>query len=194
MLTIQQWLPDAKKSFGADLVAGLTLWALLVPQSIAYAKLAGATNLAAGLYCIILVLPVYALFASSRYLVASPTTAVSATFAGFLASMTSSPDAALPTLVIGTAIAYLIFAFFKLGFLTYFISKPVSSGYMTGLSLVVLVGQAPILLGVDSSDGSTFAKLVSLIETIPQTNLATAVMSGVFLLLLLALPKISKRI
>lgn len=192
--TIQRWLPSAHKSFGVDLVAGTTLWALLVPQSIAYAKLAGAPNLAAGLYCIIIVLPIYALFASSRLLVASPTTAVSATFAGFLASMAASPEAAIPALVVGTSIAYLLFAYFKLGFLTYFISKPVSAGYMTGLSIVVLIGQASTLLGIDGVDGSTWDKLKALALSLPDANSATTVLSAAFLLLLIGLPKISHKI
>ncbi len=109
--TFTQWSKDVPTYFRQDLFAGLTLWALLVPQSIAYAKVASAPSPAAGLYCIIVVLPVYALFASSRYLVPSPTTAVSATFAGFLAAMISEPQVAFSALVFGTAIAYFIFYF-----------------------------------------------------------------------------------
>ncbi|MFV0643394.1 MAG: SulP family inorganic anion transporter [Sphingomonadaceae bacterium] len=194
MLPIQNWLPDASQSIIPDLVAGLSLWALLVPQSIAYAKLAGAPNLAAGLYCIIFVLPVYALFASSRSLVASPTTAVSATFAGFMASMASPPEAALAALVLATAVTYLLFAYFRLGFLTYFISRPVSAGYMTGLSLIVIIGQMPILFGFDAGNGNAFEQAVSFVQNLDQTNFAALGFAAATLILLALLPRISRLI
>ncbi len=194
LFTFQSWLPEARRSVVVDVIAGLTLWAMIVPESVAYAMIAKAANPAAGLYMIIVALPVYALFASSRYLVATTTAAVSVTTAGFLGILTSQPDASLSALVLATAIAFLIFYFFRLGFLADFISRPVSRGFMIGLSIFIVVGQLPKLIGVEGGDGNTFQKLWALGQHFPQANPATAATGAAVLVVLVGIHYLSKRI
>ncbi len=194
LIGISNWWEDALEHKRADLMAGLTLWALLIPQSIAYAKLAGAPSPVAGLYCVMIVLPVYAIFASSRLLVPSPTTAVSATFAGFLAAMISEPEMAFPALVIATSLAYFLFYFLRLGFLTDFISAPVSMGYLSGLSMIVIVGQFPKLLGFDVPAGNIVEQGLAIWRGLESTNFVTMGLSVVLLFVIVGLPRLSKKI
>ena len=142
-----------------DLVAGLVLAALLVPQGMAYAKLAGlpAVN---GLYATMVPLLAYAVFGPSRILVLGPDSAVAPVVAAAIIPVAGNDTgervalAGLLAILVGVAcIAGGIAGF---GFLTDLISKPVRIGYLAGIAISVVVGQLPGLLGFDV-DGSGLA-------------------------------------
>ncbi len=189
----QKWSGEVKQYFRADLLAGLTLWAMIVPEAVAYADLSNAPTAAAGLYGIIFVLPIYALFASSRYVVATSTSAISVTVAGFLAVM-SSAEGVFSALVLAAAIAYLLFYFFKLGFIADFISEPVSRGFMFGLSLFIIIGQVPKLFGVEKTEGNSFQQAWGIIQNLPNANWVAFGFAIFIFLILFSSEKISKKI
>ena len=142
-----------------DVVAGLVLTALLVPQGMAYAELAGLPPIT-GLYTTILCLTGYAVFGPSRVLVLGPDSALGPMIAAtvvHLAAAEGDPSravafASLLALMVG-AITVLAGAF-KLGFVAELLSKPTHIGYLNGLALTIVVGQLPKLFGfsVDADD------------------------------------------
>src|SRR6201996_7007339 len=135
-----------------DLVAGLILTALLVPQGMAYAELAGLPAIT-GLYTTILCLVGYALFGPSRVLVLGPDSSlgpmIAATLLPILGS-NGSPERAIALasiLALITGAIMIIAGVAKLGFVADLLSKPTQIGYMNGLALTILVGQLPKLFG-----------------------------------------------
>lgn len=159
-----------------DLVAGLTVWAVLVPESLAYASIAGVSPVV-GLYAAPPALVFYALFGSSRHLVVGPMSATAALSAATVADLVApaSQDFAAFTaaLAITTGVAALVAGFLRLGFLANFISEPVLKGFIIGLALTIIIGQVPKLLGVSGSDGDFFEKLVDVAGKIGDTDGAT---------------------
>jgi high affinity sulfate transporter 1 len=135
-----------------DIVAGVVLTTLLVPQGMAYAELAGLPPIT-GLYTSILCLLGYAVFGPSRILVLGPDSSlgpmIAATILPLLAAKGDSERAiALASmLAIMVAVIMIVAAVAKLGFIATLLSKPTMIGYMNGLALTILVGQLPKLFG-----------------------------------------------
>ena len=135
-----------------DLVAGLVLTALLVPQGMAYAELAGLPPIT-GLYTTILCLIGYAAFGPSRVLVLGPDSSLGPMIAATVIPLVAAEGdpnravayASLLALMVG-AITVLA-GVFKLGFVAELLSKPTQIGYMNGLALTIVVGQLPKLFG-----------------------------------------------
>jgi MFS superfamily sulfate permease-like transporter len=145
-----------------DAVAGLTVWAVLVPEALAYASIAGVSPVV-GLYAAPGALIFYAAFGSSRHLVTGPmaaTAALSAAAVGQVAAGNSGMFPALTaTLAITTGLLALAAGLARLGFVANFISEPVLKGFIVGLALTIIVGQVPKLLGVSKGEGDFFGQL-----------------------------------
>jgi MFS superfamily sulfate permease-like transporter len=142
-----------------DLIAGLTVWAVLVPESLAYASIAGVSPVV-GLYAAPAALILYAAFGSSRHLIVGPmsaTAALSAATVGDLVAPSGDRFVAMTAaLAIATGIAALLAGVLRLGFLASFISEPVIKGFIVGLALTILIGQVPKLLGIEKGSGDFF--------------------------------------
>lgn len=191
------WLPRYDRSWlRPDVVAGLTLWGLLVPEAMAYAGIAGLPP-EAGLYTLVASLLVYALFGTSRHLSVGATSATAALLAATVMSVGAAPgsDAYGPTavaLVLVVAALFGIAAVARLGFVTQFLSKPVMDGFVLGLAVFVAVGQLNKLLGVSKGEGNTVEKLAHVIRELPQANGATVLVSLASLAALFGLPRLSR--
>lgn len=139
-----------------DAVAGLVLTALLVPQGMAYAQLAGLPPIT-GLYTTVLCLLAYAVFGPSRILVLGPDSALGSMIAATILPIVGSggsPEravelASMLALMVGAIMA--IAGIARLGFVADLLSKPTQIGYMNGLALTILVGQLPKLFGFSTS-------------------------------------------
>jgi high affinity sulfate transporter 1 len=203
-IPILAWLPAYDRSWlSFDVIAGLTLWGLLVPESMAYAGLAGLPP-QAGLYTLLASLLVYALFGTSRHLSVGPTSATAVLLASSVAAAvavaatdTSDPHtyvayASAFVLVIG--LVFLIAGIAKLGFVTQFLSKPVMDGFVTGLAIYVAVGQLYKLFGVEKPGGNVVEKLIKLVEELPTANWTTFAVGAAALALLFILPRLSKKL
>ena len=177
----RQWLP-------ADLLAGLSVWAVLIPESLAYATIAGVPPVV-GLYAAIPALILYAVFGSSRILVVatmSATAALSASIVAELASPGAPEYVALTTaLAIVTGLLALAAGLAKMGFLANFISEPVLKGFIIGLALTILAGQLPKLFGVEKESGNFFEEILGLLRELDQTNAATLAVGAVSLAIVL---------
>jgi MFS superfamily sulfate permease-like transporter len=139
------WLPR-------DLVAGLVLTTLLVPQAMAYAELAGLPAIT-GLYTSILCLLGYAAFGPSRILVLGPDSSLGPMIAATILPLLASGGDPKRAVALASMLALLVGAFMvlgglvRLGFVADLLSKPTMIGYMNGLALTIFVGQLPKLFG-----------------------------------------------
>ena len=143
-----------------DIVAGLVLTALLVPQGMAYAELAGLPPIT-GLYTSILCLIGYAVFGPSKILVLGPDSSLGPMIAATILPLVAANGDPARAVALASALALLVGVVItaagiaKLGFVADLISKPTIIGYMNGLALTILVGQLPKLFGF-SVDGDDF--------------------------------------
>jgi sulfate permease, SulP family len=173
-----------------DLIAGLTVWAVLVPESLAYATIAGVSPVV-GLYAAPAALLMYAAFGSSRQLIVGPMSATAALSAAIVADYAAPGSDAFVTATVTLAIAVGVIAvvagLLRLGFLANFISEPVFKGFIVGLALTIIAGQLAKLFGVPGGSGEFFGKVVSLIQNLPQTNVPTLVVGIVSLVVVLGL-------
>lgn len=148
-----------------DVIAGLAVWAVLVPESLAYATIAGVPPVV-GLYAAVPALALYALAGTSRQLVVAPMSATAALSASLVADVArdgADPVALTAALALATGIAAILAGLLRLGFLAAFISEPVLKGFIIGLALTIIIGQVPDLIGVDGGSGSFFAKTWALL-------------------------------
>ncbi|GAA0504045.1 DNA repair protein HhH-GPD [Paractinoplanes deccanensis] len=143
----------------ADLLAGATVWAVLIPESLAYASIAGVSPVA-GLYAAPAALVLYAIFGSSRHLVVGPMSATAALSAGVVAPLAKDGDYAALTAGVAVVVGVmaLIAGLLRLGFLAGLISEPVLKGFIIGLALTIIIGQVPKLIGVEKGTGDFFAQ------------------------------------
>lgn len=159
-----------------DVIAGLTVWAVLVPEALAYATIAGVAPVI-GLYAAIPSLILYAAAGSSRLLVVGPMSATAALSAAIIAPIAGTDDGrflALSTaLAITTGLIGLIAGFARLGFIASFISEPVLKGFIVGLALTIIIGQVPKLLGVEKVEGNFFTQAQGVLVALPDTDWPT---------------------
>src|SRR6201996_2861353 len=177
-----------------DCVAGLTVWAVLVPESLAYASIAGVSP-GVGLYAAPGALILYAALGSSRHLITGPmaaTAALSAAAVGDLAAGSAGRVAALTaTPAITMGVLAVLAGLARLGFVANFISEPVLKGFIIGLALTIIVGQLPKLFGVEKGSGDFFQKLWDLITKLGDTHALTLVVGLLSMALLLALKRLA---
>ena len=205
---ILKWLPRYDRSWlRADIIAGLTLWGLVVPEAMAYA---GIANLPpqAGLYTLLAALLVYAILGTSRHLVVQATSATAALLASaVLAALVAVqvidagevPDPAAyqayaSAFVLVVGLVFLVAWLARLGFITQFLPKPVMDGFVTGLAVFVAVGQLNKLFGVEKPDGNTIQKFVGIIQELPEANWIAFAVGAAALALLFLLPRWNKKI
>jgi len=182
------WLPSYEPGWvRADMIAGLTLWGILVPEAIAYAAMAGAP-LEAGLYTLLGSLLVYAILGTTRQAVSAPTSGssimIAAVIAPFLVTDPKELAELLVLLVLLVGIILLLCGLLRLGFVTAFISHSVMTGFIFGLAIHIAVNQAPKLFGLPRGQGETIYQLWHLIGQLGGTNWVTfAIGAGALALL-----------
>lgn len=179
-----------------DIVAGLTVWAVLVPEALAYASIAGVSPVV-GLYAAPPALILYAAFGSSRHLIAGPMAATAALSAAAVADVATGDGEVLAftaILALVTGVLALIAGLFRLGFIANFISEPVLKGFIIGLALTIIVGQLPKLFGVEGADGDFFDKLFGWARNLDETDLPTLAVGVTSLAIVLLIRRFAPRI
>jgi len=174
----------------ADLVAGITIFAMLVPQGMAYGDLAGVAPVA-GLYTAIGAMVGYALFGSSRRLMIGPEASSAILVAATLAPIAAGSDpesyamlaSVLALLVGGIA---LLAGLIRVGFIADFVSRPILLGYMIGAAFIIIASQLGKLFGITITADEFFQKIWSVITNIDQTSWLTLGI-GLFLIAFLLL-------
>jgi high affinity sulfate transporter 1 len=194
VVPIAEWLPDYNKKFlGMDLVAGMTLASFVLPESMAYATLAGLP-VQTGIYCCMAGGLLYAIFTSSKHLAVGPTSAISLMVGTTIASMAGGDPsrwlaiAELTALVVGVIClaAFLL----KLSSLVSFISESILLGFKAGAALSIMSTQLPKFFGVEGGGGHFFERIGILIQHLPHTNPVVLIFGSIALLLLILGDKI----
>ena len=177
-----------------DFLAGLAVWAVMVPEAMAYAGIVGVPPIM-GLYTIVPPLVAYAALGTSRVLVVGPDTAtglISALTVGAIAIPgTASFDPLTSTLAILIGVLFLLFGVLRMGWVAAFIPTPVMRGFIEGLVCVTIIGQVPHLLGVGGTSGNLFTKLWFVLEHLSDAALAPVVTGLVSLAAMLLLRRLS---
>jgi len=177
-LPILDWLPGYRREWVLpDVFAGVALWAVMVPEGMAYAGIVGVPPVM-GLYTIVPALLAYVLLGTSRQLVVGPDTAtglISAVTVGAVATQgTAEFNTLTSTLAILIGIFFFSFGVMRMGWVASFISTPVMRGFIEGLVYVTIIGQVPHLLGISGASGNFFTKLWHVLQHLPDVSLAPA--------------------
>ena len=203
--SLQKWVPGIAVMRGYksswlrfDIIAGVVLAAILVPQGMAYAELAGLPPVN-GLYTTIAVLVGYALLGPSRILVLGPDASVAPMIAVAITPLLVTDDPAEAVALAGM-LALMVGAIQvglglgKLGFVADLLSKEVQVGYMNGLAVTIIVGQLPKLFGFSTDADGFFEEIRAFLEGLDQTNTTALAIGLATLAVLLLLPRVTKKV
>ena len=177
-LPIATWLPAYDRSaLRRDLLAAAVVTALTVPQALGYAAIAGVP-VQVGLYAIPLALLAYAVLGSSPHLVVGPVSTVSVVSGSIVAVQArGDPDLAVAltvVLAILSGLVLLVAGLLRFGWVAEFLSKPIISGFVFGLSIVIIVGELPSLLGLPAGSGGTLGRFAAVVTALPGLDATTA--------------------
>jgi SulP family sulfate permease len=181
----------------ADLVAGLTAAAVVVPKAMAYATIAGLP-VQTGLYTAFVPMVVYAVLGTSRPLSVSTTTTIAILTAAQLSQLApggSPVDLILASATLAALVGVLLMlaAALRLGFVANFISEPVLVGFKSGIGLVIVADQIPKLLGVHIEKAGFFRDLLAIVQQLPATSVATLLLALTMLALIFFLERFLPR-
>ncbi len=175
-----------------DLIAAISVAALLIPESMGYATIAGVP-VQMGLYAVPLALIAYAMFGGSRLMVfaaAGATSAISASIVGTLSGGDQNMAITLTiALAFTTGVLYIIAGLVRLGWIANFMSKAVMAGFILGMAIQIIVGQLDKMVGVDAFGESTVQELRSLLLQRGDWDFTTALIGVGSLLLIFAIER-----
>ncbi len=203
--SVERWVPGVRALrtyerawLRPDLIAGIVLAAILVPQGMAYAELAGLPAVT-GLYTTVACLLGYALFGPSRVLVLGPDSSISPLILAAVTPLLAGGGEATAIALAGmlgilVGLTEIGLGLGKLGFVADLLSKEVQVGYMNGLAITIIVGQLPKLFGFSTSADSFLKEVRVFFEGLDQTNSTTLLVGLAVLALLLVLPRITRRV
>lgn len=196
-LPVLDWLPGYDgRDLRGDLAAGLTIGGMLIPQGMAYAKLAGMPPIH-GLYAALIPAVIYAVLGTSRQLSVGPVAIASLLVAAGLSDFATEGTQGFVQLAFVLAIMVglikLIFGFFRLGFLVNFLSNPVIAGFTSAACLVIVAGQLKGLFGLDigRQDGF-FATVKAVVLNFSDLHWLTFTLGAGGIILILLLKKVNK--
>src|SRR3954470_17951595 len=181
----------------ADLIAGVTVAALIVPKNLGYAGIAGIP-LQNGLYAAAAGAIVYAIFGSCRQISVGPSSGLAAVAAsavlaaGLLAEQDIATFVAGITLVSG--VLFLLLAVLKMGWIARFLSRAVVTGFLFGAAIDVVIGELPKLTGTDVNGTNSLQELWSWLGTLGETQQATAVVGVIALVVVFGLRQVAPQV
>ncbi|MFO7647845.1 SulP family inorganic anion transporter [Halomonas campaniensis] len=190
-LPVLTWLPHYhRRLLGADLLAGVIVTVMVIPQSLAYAILAGLPAVV-GLYASILPAVLYALLGTSRTLAVGPVAIIALMTGAALSGVSApgSPDYLAAALVLSLLSGAMLVAMglLRLGFFANFLSHPVIAGFLSASAVLIAASQAAHLLGIPASGYTVTALLVSMAGNLAQTHWPTLAIGVGTLLFLIAM-------
>lgn len=176
------WFRNYKREWiYGDFIAGIIVTIMLIPQSLAYALLAGLPP-EVGLYASILPMVAYAFFGTSMTLAVGPVAVVSLMTASALAPLALAGSDLYLVLAVQLAflsgLIYLAFGFLKFGFLAHLLSHPVISGFISGSAILISISQLKNILGVKIPNSNIFDTISALWIAIPQSNTASVIIGS----------------
>jgi high affinity sulfate transporter 1 len=195
---ITRWLPRYQRRwFGPDALAGLTVWALVVPEAMAYASIAGVP-VQFGLYSVPLAVLGYAIFGTSRRLFIGPSSTVAALVAATVAPLATAMSdqyvALVAVLSLLVGLLFIVLGVLRMGWISHFFAKPVLDGFIVGLGLFIAIGQLNKLLGVEKPSGNTLQQLWGAVTEVGDWSWTTVAVGAASLAVLFLLPHVLPRI
>jgi SulP family sulfate permease len=190
-------LPVRRLQVPADLLAGVTLAGLAIPQALGYAKIAGMP-VVTGLYTLVLPMALFALVGASRHLVVAADSATAAILAAALAELAAPASvkyvhlAGLVALLTGGLL--LLARLTRLGFLANFLSRTVLVGFLAGVGIRVAIAQVPDMLGITVTSTRTLSQIADTVAALPHSMPAAMAVSIAVILVVLAARLITRRI
>ena len=173
--------PFSRSAAVRDVLAGVTLASMNIPQVLGYTRIAG-TPVVTGLYTVLLPLVAFAVFGSSRHLVVAADSATAAIFSSSLSSMAAPASEKYMALVgmvaLLTAVFLLVARILKLGFLADFLSRTVLVGFLTGVGFQVGIAMLGDMLGIAMQSHRTLVQVWEVLQGLPQLNIPTLCLSA----------------
>jgi high affinity sulfate transporter 1 len=197
---VPPWLRHYDRAWlAADVAAGLTVWALMVPQALAYAAIAGVP-VQNGLYVMPLAVVGYLLLGSSRHLYVGPSATVATLSASTVAVVASASTGSADyigltvalTLMVG--VIYIAGGLARMGFVSRFFARPVLEGFIVGLGLYIAIGQLPKVVGITKPSGDTLAVLAKTIGKVGSWQWTTVAVGIVALVALFAFARFAPKL
>lgn len=190
VLSITEWLPRYPRSdLRYDVLAGVTVAALVVPKALGYAGIA-LVPIENGLYAAAAGALIYALFGTSRQISTGPSSALAAVAASAVVT-TGLPADEAPQLVAAVTLLagalFVLLAVFKMGWISRFLSKAVITGFLFGAAIEVVVGELPKLTGTDTDGANSWRKLASWIASVDTLHRTTLLVGAIALATILVL-------
>ena len=172
-----QWAPLYERQWlRPDLIAGLTVTALVVPKALGYAGIA-RVPIQYGLYAAAAGAILYALFGTSRQISTGPSSALAAVAASAVlaAGVLGEEDtvALVAAITFVTGILFLLLALFRMGWISNFLSKAVITGFLFGAAIEVVIGELPKITGTTAEGSNSWQKLFSWLQSLPDTDTTT---------------------
>jgi SulP family sulfate permease len=197
-LPILEWLPRYDRAWlMGDIIAGLSVWALMVPQSLGYADISGVP-VQYGLYGALLALLIFPLFTTSRHVVTGPSSTISAVTgsAVILVTTSGSPEAVqlVAAITVIAGLLYVLLALAKMGWISNFLSESVLTGFIFGIGIDVVIGQLKKITGSPQSGETAWQKLFSWIQGLPEANIPTVILGVSLIILLVLLHRYARRV
>ncbi len=182
------WLPRYQRRWlRVDLAAGAIVAALAVPQSLGYAAIAGVP-VQVGLYAVPIALIAYALMGSSPQLVMGPVSTVAVLSGALVAGLSAGhPElvvAYTAAVAIGAGLVLVVAGLLRIGWVAEFLSKPIVTGFVLGLTVLIIVGEIPALIGIPTPQGDVVTRITALYQGVGDAKLVTTLVSAVSLTVL----------
>ena len=191
ILPILSWLPNYDRSWlKGDLIAGLSVWALMVPTSLGYATISGVP-VQYGLYAAAVGLIAFALFTTSKQVTSGPSSSTAAVLgAAVLAVASAGSDEAVAVaaaIVFVAGLLFIIMYLLKMGWISEFLSASVLTGFTFGVAINVAAGELFKITGTEKAGDNTWQKLWTWITELPETSMPTLVVGVSALVLVFAI-------
>ena len=191
ILPILSWLPNYDRSWlKGDLIAGLSVWALMVPTSLGYATISGVP-VQYGLYAAAVGLIAFALFTTSKQVTSGPSSSTAAVLgAAVLAVASAGSDEAVAVaaaIVFVAGLLFIIMYLLKMGWISEFLSASVLTGFTFGVAINVAAGELFKITGTEKAGDNTWQKLWTWITELPETSIPTLVVGVSALVLVFAI-------
>jgi SulP family sulfate permease len=198
LLPIVGWLGSYDRGWlRGDLIAGVTVAALIVPKNLGYAGIAGIP-LQNGLYAAAAGAILYAIFGTCRQISMGPSSGLAAVAASAVATVGLTAPGDIASFVAGitlvSGLLFLLLAILRMGWIAQFLSRAVVTGFLFGAAIDVVIGELPKLTGTDTSGSNSFQELRSWIGTLGETHGATLVVGVVSLVVVFGIRVVAPRI
>ncbi|HEV2638855.1 MAG TPA: SulP family inorganic anion transporter [Actinocrinis sp.] len=194
---VAAWLPGYRRGqLGRDCIGALTAWALIVPECVAYAQIAGVP-IQNAFYAAPVALIAYALFGTSSYLIVGATSAAAVLSASTVSAVSGDPaeaGALSAALALIAGVILLAAGLARMGFVADFLAEPVLLGFLFGMALTIIVRQLGKILGVSTGDGDFFARLWHILAHASDWSLATMAVGVAAIAALLLLERVVPRL